>query len=204
MKKFYLLLSLAALIGLSSCSSLRIEKRHYNKGWYVDFGTQKNEREEAPADKTATVTESGATVSEEHAAPVASPTVSEEAPAPTAVSVNPVSVNPDVLPDADKTISDNEPVVNPEQDEKASGNNSALPGERPGSDVDQLVLIILAIFIPPLAVYLVQGVSTMFWITLICWLVGGAFLFGRFGYGYFGALGLLAIILAILVVLGKL
>jgi uncharacterized membrane protein YqaE (UPF0057 family) len=35
------------------------------------------------------------------------------------------------------------------------------------SEVNQIVLIILAIFIPPLAVFLVDGISTPFWINLI-------------------------------------
>lgn len=34
-------------------------------------------------------------------------------------------------------------------------------------DVDQIVLIILAIFIPPLAVFLVKGIGNAFWINLI-------------------------------------
>lgn len=40
-------------------------------------------------------------------------------------------------------------------------------GKKNRSSVDPIILIILAIFIPPLAVYLVEDFSTSFWIDLI-------------------------------------
>jgi uncharacterized membrane protein YqaE (UPF0057 family) len=36
-----------------------------------------------------------------------------------------------------------------------------------------LVLVILAIFLPPVAAFLVVGISTQFWINLILTLLGG-------------------------------
>ncbi|MFN3341828.1 MAG: YqaE/Pmp3 family membrane protein [Flavobacteriales bacterium] len=69
-----------------------------------------------------------------------------------------------------------------------------------GADTNTILLVILALFIPPLAVFLKDGaVSTMFWITLILCLIGGGWLWG-WGY-YFGGLYLIAIILALLYVL---
>lgn len=71
----------------------------------------------------------------------------------------------------------------------------------PSSDVDLILLILIAIFIPPLAVFLYEGVTTRFWIDLILtllgwgilgWLLPGAFLLG----------GLIAIIYALLIVTG--
>jgi uncharacterized membrane protein YqaE (UPF0057 family) len=52
-----------------------------------------------------------------------------------------------------------------------------LAGRAADSDVNQLLLVILAIFLPPLAVYLHQGeINTKFWIslvlTLIFWIPG--------------------------------
>ncbi|MFL5731420.1 MAG: YqaE/Pmp3 family membrane protein [Cytophagaceae bacterium] len=47
------------------------------------------------------------------------------------------------------------------------------------SDIDQTLLIIIAILLPPLAVYLVDGISTPFWIdvilTLLLWLPGAVY-----------------------------
>lgn len=69
-------------------------------------------------------------------------------------------------------------------------------------DVELLILVILAIFIPPLAVGIYEGITSRFWITLILWLlawgIGGAFL----GFGLAGLFSLLAVIYALLIVLG--
>ncbi|HRE73749.1 MAG TPA: YqaE/Pmp3 family membrane protein [Flavobacteriales bacterium] len=79
---------------------------------------------------------------------------------------------------------------------EAEKNNDATNG----ADTNTILLVILALFIPPLAVFLKDGsVSTMFWITLILCIIGGGFLWG-WG-GYFGLGYLIAIILAILYVL---
>ena len=66
-------------------------------------------------------------------------------------------------------------------------------------DTNTLLLVILAILLPPLAVYLHQGeINTKFWITLVLWLLGWA---------AFGALAwfpmLPAIIYALIVILGN-
>ncbi|MFN3917863.1 MAG: YqaE/Pmp3 family membrane protein [Flavobacteriales bacterium] len=56
---------------------------------------------------------------------------------------------------------------------KAEQHNPVLIGkstksqDRKQPNVDQLLLILLCIFIPPLAVYLVHGIGTEFWIDLI-------------------------------------
>jgi len=67
------------------------------------------------------------------------------------------------------------------------------------TDTNTFLLLILAILLPPLAVYLHQGeINTKFWITLILWILGWVF---------WGALAwvpaLPAIIYAILVILGS-
>ncbi len=69
------------------------------------------------------------------------------------------------------------------------------------SDVMFVVMIVLAIILPPLAVYLIKGKSNAFILNLLLWLVGIGV-----GIAVFGGLvwwaGLLALIHAILVVLG--
>lgn len=66
-------------------------------------------------------------------------------------------------------------------------------------DTDTLLLVILAILIPPLAVYLHQGeTNTKFWITTLLWVVG---LIAGFIFSWL--LILAAIIYALIVILGN-
>lgn len=72
---------------------------------------------------------------------------------------------------------------------------------QPHGEVALLVLIILAILIPPLAVILYEGPTARFWIDLILALIGwgvGFWLFGPIG----GLFGLIAVIYALFIVLG--
>lgn len=66
-------------------------------------------------------------------------------------------------------------------------------------DTMLILLIILALLLPPLAVWLKDGktATTLFWITLILCLLGGGFWLGWFFGGFYG----IAILLAILRVL---
>ena len=70
----------------------------------------------------------------------------------------------------------------------------------PAGDVELILLVILALIIPPLAVYLYEGATQRFWIDLILALIG-------FGVGFwlFGGLGwicaLVSVIYALLIVL---
>jgi len=69
------------------------------------------------------------------------------------------------------------------------------------SDVMFVVMIVLAIILPPLAVYLIKGKSNAFILNLLLWLVGIGVGFVLLG-GLVWWAGLLALIHAILVVLG--
>lgn len=70
------------------------------------------------------------------------------------------------------------------------------------SDAMLLLELILAIFIPPLAVYIHNGrIDRWFWITLILCLVGGGFMVGTYT-GYFGLFWATAVVIAICYVLG--
>jgi len=69
------------------------------------------------------------------------------------------------------------------------------------SDVMLIILVILAIFLPPLAVFIFEEVTTRFWIDLILWLVGIGVAGIIFGSGLAALGGLIAIIYALLIVL---
>lgn len=68
-------------------------------------------------------------------------------------------------------------------------------------DVEFVLLFVLAILLPPLAVYLVEELSSRFWITLILCLLGGGGIFSP--YAYVGLLWLIAIVIAILTIMGR-
>lgn len=73
--------------------------------------------------------------------------------------------------------------------------------KRKGADPDTntLLLVIIAILLPPLAVYLHQGeINNKFWITLLLWILG---IIGGFFLSWFALLA--AIVYALIVVLGK-
>ncbi|OGS79389.1 MAG: hypothetical protein A3D31_05315 [Candidatus Fluviicola riflensis] len=65
-----------------------------------------------------------------------------------------------------------------------------------------VLLVILAIIIPPLAVALYEGITTRFWIDLILAIVGFGIGFAFFGGGIAWLCGLAAVIYALLIVLG--
>jgi len=67
------------------------------------------------------------------------------------------------------------------------------------ADTNTILLVILAILLPPLAVYLHEGeINTKFWIALILWLLGWAI---AGPWSWFGLLP--AIIYALIVILGN-
>ncbi|MBL7898229.1 MAG: YqaE/Pmp3 family membrane protein [Crocinitomicaceae bacterium] len=65
-----------------------------------------------------------------------------------------------------------------------------------------ILLVILAIILPPLAVFLFEGATGRFWITLILWLLGWGVGWYIFHGGLAGLCSLVAIIFALLIVLG--
>lgn len=71
-----------------------------------------------------------------------------------------------------------------------------------GADTNTILLVILALFIPWLAVLLYEGATVRFWIDLLLWVLGWGFGWYIFGGGRAGLLSLIAVIYAILIVLG--
>lgn len=70
------------------------------------------------------------------------------------------------------------------------------------SDVMFILCIILAFLIPPLAVFLTEGVTGRFWLNLILFLVGWGLGWYLFGGGIAFLCGLIAVVHALLIVLG--
>lgn len=65
------------------------------------------------------------------------------------------------------------------------------------ADANMIIMILLCIFLPPIAILIHEGVGTPFWLDLILWLIGGVWFFGVYGnVGFLWILGLIAIIYA--------
>jgi uncharacterized membrane protein YqaE (UPF0057 family) len=199
MKKISLL-SLLAVIAFSSCKmagDLQVEKRHYGKGYYVHVRDNHSEAvvtenktstlplpENAVAVNTKnTATNEKINTTIENKNSIVEPRAKAENSKHTSVLSRPENknVNP-VKAKVQKIVA------------TAKKSSSASSG-----DTNEIILVILAILISPLAVYLKEGVTTRFWIDLLCWIFGGGLAFSPFFYG--GLLLLFAIVFALLIVL---
>lgn len=202
MKRSILIISAIFLSALffTSCSGLhdlQIEKRHYNKGYYVHYNGKKpveaaalNNPEIKEEEKiNSPETEQPMTVIPENEAPV-SQNQPENRPAKTGFikEIKHIAAKAHIIT----------PAFSPAKQlqQKPASSRKKIPAD----DGTMLVLlVILAILLSPIAVYLKEGATTRFWIDLICWLLGGGFFLTPFFYG--GGLLLFAIIFALLIVL---
>jgi uncharacterized membrane protein YqaE (UPF0057 family) len=194
MNKLYLPLILVLVAALSSCGALRVEKRHYRNGFYVDFN--KNQH------KTAGVDHQAQAAVEPVIRDVNPDPVNEAKESPKAeenvLTSEQHAVQPAKVTEQPQTIEVNVPSVDqPSPKDQQQEQTQESPAGAADSDVMLIVLIILAIIIPPLAVYLKEGLTGRFWLILILSILGGGFFF----YPVFGGLWLLAVILALLIVL---
>lgn len=205
------LLKLAAVLCcgtllFSSCANfgkLSIEKRHYRNGFYVHTSG----KTETKATEKVTVENTAALVNEKNTDAQKPVLQNGNTPAQMVESGNgnfPFVFHPatgkavkqnsvSVLP-AEKTAKEKQPVKAKIKSILHNENPS-----QPAGDVDQIILLILAILIPPLAIYLKEGLTNRFWIDLICYLVGGGLFLTPFFYG--GGLLVFAVVFAILIVL---
>jgi uncharacterized membrane protein YqaE (UPF0057 family) len=178
MKKLYagFVLFVITVILLSSCgnsSKLAITKRHYRTGYYVDFGSKKQAKT-----ATAIVKTSSANVKQQIAPILAAKSESStNENIPVAVSEksrivekmatpkrmqenNLISANS--IPLLQKPLTENNWSTN-----DISGSPGDGRGDRNSVSVPFVVIVLCAIFIPPLGVGLMYGINSYFWIDLI-------------------------------------
>lgn len=179
MKKSSLFLTLVAVTGLflSSCSTFKnmgIEKRRYNKGFYVHVRDQKKN-----SDAVANTATTNTTAQPEAVAAVATQTpqvAAENTPVTTAAPVQIAATsnrhdwntnNHKSAASASKPAAGNFKRALMKHELKKHNFASSSESQK-GGDVDVALLVILAILIPPLAVYLSEGqLNSKFWIDLI-------------------------------------
>lgn len=103
----------------------------------------------------------------------------------------------------DEASNENERTSSEQTDRKQTKKKlRALSNRASDPDVMTILLVILALFIAPLAVGIYEGITNRFWITLILWLIGVGVGFFIFGGALAWLCGLIAAIYAILIVLG--
>lgn len=192
---------------------ITIEKRHYKSGYYIDFGKKKTE-----VKQTSTVKQNIATVqvNNNNAIPTA-PVKNEQMQMVAVTNQSAIKVdaeatkrecnknritkkineiyNNKVAANTSTTVA-NDVVASPD----VANNSKTVEGS--GGSVPLIVLVILAIFIPPLGVYLHDGqIVTHFWWILILFLIGTSWIFGLLGE--IGICWLIAAIWALVIVLGS-
>lgn len=191
--------------------NVRIEKRHYGKGFYVsvnDRHADAHSRETAgapetpaPAENDAAVKENNAPAEQNSPQPAVAATSSPASPA-TAEENNSLNGSSS---GKTKAVEEKEAFAPVKKMKEVTRQAAETVKARPHEDEDMLVLVllvILAIILPPLAVLLKDGLGVHFLLNLIFWLLGfGFILIIPGGYIYLGIFGLIAIVHALLVVL---
>ncbi len=171
MKKTAFSLSIIFLAALffASCSNLEnlsIEKRHYAKGYYVHANGKRDVKTDVKSEEIVALTEKQNNVPATEAiaakneiakteiAPVASekPAVKSNTTKAKNVTVNPV------VAVEKNTQTQSQPTLQPKSKKKMNHSDG---------DVSAVLLVILCILLPPLAVFLVDGIGLNFWLDLI-------------------------------------
>jgi uncharacterized membrane protein YqaE (UPF0057 family) len=191
MNKNWILL-LFAIIGLASCS---VEKRVYQPGYHVEWnhGASRDVAQDASQD----VSQDASQDVSQDASQDASQDVSQDASQDVSQDAS-----QDVSQDASQAVSRKEKMgqliqtVAPVRINSAKAENQL--GQNIDSDLELVLLIILALFLPALTIFLVEGLSKNFWIALL--LMAVAYLLPISSFVVRGLIVAIATILAIAVV----
>lgn len=199
---------------LSSCGSLSISQKRYSRGLNIDWFSAKEDKgieQKQSSKKVRKLPEFQMAQNTEVSAELTSAIVEMETPAFRPVTAG-SSLNP-LLAQASATKNNGSVKAKSNLVSKVTVglkntaqkmvqkapvrlSSKSIVNQTSDSDVNLILLVLLAIFIPPLAVYLYFGeITAHFWINIILCLVGGGI---GGAVGYWG----LGIIHALLVVFG--
>ncbi|MGF1563999.1 MAG: YqaE/Pmp3 family membrane protein [Flavobacteriales bacterium] len=193
LRTVFFLSLIATLVGLSACSTSNdvisergIQKRKYRKGFYVSHpGKQKHAEPLTVVSEVETPLPCGVVDRDHEApAPVAHPIHQEEGSG-TAALAHP-SIPKKTEAHSEAPALELAEATPPQRDHRVklqrSTVNTALAlaeHSESADDTELLLYIILSILLPPLAVYLLYGISTNFWIsvilTILLWIPGVIF-----------------------------
>jgi len=196
MKKIIPFLALAILI--SSCGNkMTLLKRHYTKGYYVQNSSRidKMAPDKAAKFQATNMERVGPRFVKEVKQPVVTASIKVNSDEKIAWANYPKQMRKEAMA-GKKLETGSIPVIT--LNKRSSENRFANENKRGGGgDVSLVILVLLSIFIPPLAVYLKNGeTNKWFWVTLILCLL--AFTYFVFVFG--GSLWFVAFLIAILYV----
>jgi uncharacterized membrane protein YqaE (UPF0057 family) len=198
MKKLILPVLCVLVFALTSCNNFRIVKRHYTGGFYVETGAGNTSRESNAGNSPAAATEPKANVAVDDKQPASATAIqNQEEPQ--------LSAAPALVPQTEPSSTAEGNSIAADVNEERTTSDETLTSEKvkseatpaPAGDAPLWVLVLLALFIPPLAVFLKSGVTNIFWIDLILFILG----YGLFRYTpYLWGAALAAVVIAFLVV----
>lgn len=209
-----LILLLVTVFMLSSCGSLSISQKRYSRGLNIDWFSKKEEKKEIPQTRANKKKQAEIealaqnNVEEVESSDTDVDFVATEIENVDAVEA-PEMIEQPVQSDSKSTPSKNnkkekrqirkQVIQTLKKDIQANGSTLSPNNSNQTNEVELLLLVIIAIFIPPLAVYLYYGSpETHFWINLVLFLVFGGLWYSS---GFFGWAGI-AFIHALLVIFG--
>jgi uncharacterized membrane protein YqaE (UPF0057 family) len=211
-----LIVLLVSVFLLSSCGSLSISQKRYSRGLNIDWFSKKEENKEIPQTKAnkkkqaeiealANKTNEEVELSSED---ISKTEAVESTEVVEQVNVEPAIEEPVKTTQFSKSTKPSKQAVRQvrkqaiqtlKKDIQAKNSTLSPSNSNKTNELDVLLLVIIAIFIPPLAVYLYYGSpETHFWINLILFLVFGGLAFSGGFYGWAG----IAFIHALLVIFG--
>ncbi len=185
------IIAIAIVALASSCSTSNdvasnrgIQKRKYNKGFFVSKNAKglnhQNKDEQTKAvvikEEVAEVINTQENVQNEVATEVKTTEVNNITAVETPVNNdnNTESFNDNTSKTTNNNsetieddVTENKIVTKKDVKKQIRNHKKQKDNSNSGSDVDLVVLVILAIFLPPLAVFLYEGATTRFWINLI-------------------------------------
>lgn len=190
---------LVAALVLSSCGNkMTLMKRHYTKGYYLQKHAKNNGLDGASAKankRVVPVTPTVLSLVQEKKEPVLTAAINTTTSSTGNKSagrkhITKKSTEISAVTFAQKTVIPQFKPLNAFKDLEAQAGSG-------GGNVSLLILVLLAIFVPPLAVYLKNGgVNTWFWVTLILCVLAFSYFIFVFG----GSLWFAAFLIAILYV----
>lgn len=202
-KVFYI--GIIILITMGACGSLEITRRYHNSGFHIGFAQRdknnyplpKHDKRTNPktTKETPSMSQNPTQQMVEEAEILVSATQTNPAFADGAVNAN--------MPSSKTLLTAKKQLIQYSNIHQKTGEkqvNKSLKMQAPKDNPEEgslrwILYLILCIFIPPLAYYLIkESADTLFWICLICFL----FAFTLFGGSNIGLLGLISIVIALL------
>jgi uncharacterized membrane protein YqaE (UPF0057 family) len=157
----------------SSCSGsgdLTIQKRRYSNGFYVHRSSTPDASEKSISENA----QSAAALQPEAAPATAAITAAEPQPAQASASAVQPAAQPAVAKSNRSAVhapaaaeKQSRPDTKVSESSKPAVSTTEKPVTPTDADTNLVLLVILAIIIPPVAVFLKDGLSTNFWISLI-------------------------------------